>query len=228
VAGVSDQLYAEYRDHRRHLIDAESEAAKSYDRWLLTLSGGALGLSIAFTSDIIVAELALRWPLLLWFAWVALVVAIALGLVCIYLSQTGHKEFRRHLDQTLEKFAAKRQDGGFWAEVRRKQDRSLRARWVRCLNIVNGAAFVTGIVLLSVFACVNVPIRSSKAMAEKQDQSVKKIIHGDRGQPTTGDDPVIIPASMPPFQEGERAMEPPTAPVDQAPPQKPEKSVENG
>ena len=41
-----------YRDERNKLIDGEQDHSKSYDKYVLTLSGGALALSVTFIHDI--------------------------------------------------------------------------------------------------------------------------------------------------------------------------------
>ena len=154
--GVSHELYTAYLDHRRYLIDSEREAARSYDRWLLTLAGGSLGLSMAFAKDIAPKTGAEGWGWLL-LAWLALVCAIALGLVCIYMSQKAHEDSLQHLDDTLQEFAAKGNDAGFWARFREEDKDGRSALWVGRLNLISAAAFVVGVLLLCVFAYLNVP-----------------------------------------------------------------------
>jgi len=155
-----DQLYGAYLNHRRYLIDAEGEAAKTFDRWLLTLSGGALGLSMAFARDIAFPAGAVgRWWLLA--AWILLAVALMLGLVCILVSQKAHEDSRKKLDETAEEFAKKGTEAGFWAEVCRKQNRLWSPPAVAWLNRCSILAFIAGIVLLSIFASKNLPDQES-------------------------------------------------------------------
>ncbi len=222
AAGISDQLYTSYNEQRRYLIDSEAEAAKSYDKWLLTLSGGALALSMTFAKDIAFPNGAdgLGWLLV---AWLALVGALALGLVSIYLSQRAHENFRECLDDTLEEFVANSENAGFWHEVRKKQERCWYARWVGYLNLFSGAAFVVGIVLLSVFACVNVPEWSDKKMTKKPNESTEKVVPAEPPAPSPTERPT--PGSDRPGK-GKAGAKPPTVPVDQAPPPKPEKPAE--
>lgn len=234
TTGVPQPLYSSYLEHRRYLIESEQDAAKSYDRWLLTLSGGALGLSMVFARDIAVpAGTAHAWLLLA--AWLSLSLAIALGLVSIYLSQTAHEEFRRVLDETLEAHAANREYAGFWSKVREKQARSWRARWVGWLNLASGAAFVTGIVFLSVFACLNVLIGSDRVMAEKPNESTERVVPVEQPAPSpkepapsTGERVVEVPCSDRPFNGSRPAMKPAPGPVDQVPPPQPERRAAEG
>ncbi len=224
AAGVSDQLYTTYLEQRRYLIDSEREAAKSYDRWLLTLSGGALGLSMTFAKDIASPNGVdgLAWLLV---AWLGLVLAIALGLVCIYVSQKAHGDFRKYLDDTLQEFAARNENAGFWTKVREKQARCWRARCVGWLNLASGAAFVVGILSLSVFACVNVPKRSNEGMAKKPNESTEKVVPIEPPAPSPKER--RIPLSDQPSEKLDAGMEPPPGPVDQVPAPKPQKPAED-
>ncbi len=54
-------------DHRKHLVDALHTASRDYDRNLLTLAAGALGLSTTFVHNI-ASHPRYTWALL--FAWV--------------------------------------------------------------------------------------------------------------------------------------------------------------
>ena len=155
TAGVSDQIYAPYLEHRKYLIESELDVAKSYDRWLLTLSGGALGLSMTFAGDI-ASDSGVTSPSLLLVGWLGFCAAIALGLTSIYVSQRAHEESRVVLDATMQDFVESGRKAGFWAEVGRRQSKCWRSKFVGRLNQVSGAAFVLGIVFLSVFACNNV------------------------------------------------------------------------
>ena len=62
------------RDDRRELIDAHRDNSRSQDRTVLTLSGGALVLSIAFVSDISTNP---SWEGLLIVAWGSFALSVA-------------------------------------------------------------------------------------------------------------------------------------------------------
>lgn len=64
--GVENQL----EKHREHLVLARQSSQDSYDKAILSLSGGALGISIAFI-DKLAADAPLRPGLLLtsWSCW---------------------------------------------------------------------------------------------------------------------------------------------------------------
>ncbi|MGB9103724.1 MAG: hypothetical protein WCC59_03105 [Terriglobales bacterium] len=57
----AERLYDEYR---RKVFDDIKSGSENFDRSLLTLSSGALGLSLAFIKDIVRLEKAVWMPLL--------------------------------------------------------------------------------------------------------------------------------------------------------------------
>ena len=56
-------------DYRQHLVLAAQKAQDDYDKTLLSLSGGALGVSFAFVDKFVKAGV-VQNPRLLIFAWV--------------------------------------------------------------------------------------------------------------------------------------------------------------
>ena len=50
---MEDRVYDGYQDQRNRLLDGEQELGRSFDKYLLTLGGGALGLSLTFPDDLV-------------------------------------------------------------------------------------------------------------------------------------------------------------------------------
>lgn len=74
------------------LLDAGGEATKSLDQALLTLSAGALGISLTFIKDIAQHPI---WELYLFLAWLAFAIALCATLISFRFSQYG---FDRQVD----------------------------------------------------------------------------------------------------------------------------------
>ena len=113
---LSDVDYRAYLDERQSLLAAELDNAKSFDRWVMTLSAGALGLSIAFVKDLVTPGPATAvW--MLGASWLSFGTSIGSSLTSIHYSQIAHERFREILDQVATK-------GGreFLSGVRKKQD----------------------------------------------------------------------------------------------------------
>lgn len=90
---MEDRVYDAYQDHRNRLLDGEQKLGESYDQYLLTLSGGAIGLSLAFLHDLVTPG-AVRFAWMLATAWTLLVVTIFLVGAMMRVSQVGHERFR--------------------------------------------------------------------------------------------------------------------------------------
>lgn len=77
--------YLVYREHRKYLIDSAYEQIKSFDKAVLTLSSGALGLSMIFLKDIVDIKL-MQFKYLLYVSWLLYIGAIAANLISYKLS----------------------------------------------------------------------------------------------------------------------------------------------
>jgi len=129
---------------RQSYDEAELEVSGRYDKWILTLSGGALGLSITFIDKIAKNPTSdtLFW---LKFSWGFLVIALLTALLSLVTSQSAIRENRKKLDSANSDERAP----------------SLRfPRWFSCLtNILNWGSlisFILGVIFLCVFSFKNV------------------------------------------------------------------------
>lgn len=124
-------------DHRRHLLEALHAASQDFDRAIMTLSAGALGVSIAFVRDIAVNPSALC---LLRSSWILFTLSLLLILISFITSQEALRFEIEKLGQTATEA---RPGGGF----------GVATLW---LNITSGLSLVAGVVCLVWFALVNV------------------------------------------------------------------------
>lgn len=124
-------------DERSRLITSHQAASDAFDRALMTLSAGSLGLSIAFVKDIAPDPVSV-WALEL--SWILM----GLSLLAIVTSFVGSVEVHKRLIDGLDC------ERGYNDEP----------RWVRqgvtCLNGVAGGLFVAGAAFLIAFAMLNV------------------------------------------------------------------------
>lgn len=129
--GVPD---AAMREYRSHLVEARQKSQDDYDKTIVLLSGGALGLSLTFMTDVGGATGSDNVAVLLC-GWGCLAFSIFLVLVSYYMSR-----------ETLS------------AEIRRidageSQSGTGRLRCVtESLNIGSGLSLLTGLVLVGKFA----------------------------------------------------------------------------
>jgi hypothetical protein len=133
--------YKTYLDERKLLSDVEVGVAERFDKGVLTLSGGALLLSMTFVKDI-ASKPNLTWLLLV--SWVLLAGAICLMLTSLLMSQSAIRRQIAILDQSLVKPPAAYQ-------------RNRLAGVTNCFNISSIVAFAVAMVFMCVFVAVNLP-----------------------------------------------------------------------
>ncbi len=135
----------EYLDERKLLIDLEAEASHSFDKAMMTLSGGALGFSLAFMRDFTghaKDSESLRW------AWVALALCLMTTVWSFRLSQLSLRKQCGFLDA---KERSRMKDPP-------KETPDARNRWTTATEVLNwlsAGLFTVGIVALGWFVYVN-------------------------------------------------------------------------
>lgn len=128
------------REYRNWLVAADQKASEAYDKAVMTLSGGALGLSLTFVKDIVKSPHSESlW--LLEASWGCLTLSLAFILVSMLFSQWA---LRRAIGQVDESSLSGARVGGFFATL------------TATLNVLSGAAFLGGIALLAWFSISNV------------------------------------------------------------------------
>jgi hypothetical protein len=168
----------EYLGCRDGYDKAELEVSGRYDQWILTLSGGALAISITFIEKIapVPAGHTLHW--LKW-SWFLFVVSLLGGLVSLLTSQSAIREQRRELDKAFQD---------------RKPPTYRTRKWFTCLtNLLNwGSAlvFVAGVSCLCMFAFTNAPEqKEEQANARRQEeQQLTTVDRGIRAATTAQED----------------------------------------
>jgi preprotein translocase subunit SecY len=128
-------------DYRKALQDAGQRMQTQYDTAIMALSGGALGVSMTFLKDIVLAKGVHNGVALLiaWSCWGASVTCI---LISFYSSVAA---FRKAVDQLDEKTIYVQKPGG-------TSDCATKV-----LNFLAGLFFVLGVIFIVVFAASNLP-----------------------------------------------------------------------
>ena len=138
---MTDDHRQAYLDHRRMLNEWELESSGRYDRGILTMTAGALALSLAFI-DKLSPEGAVQGKICLGISWGLLIATLVLSLVSHLTSQSAVRRERDTLDSEHE---GKGSD--------QKNPYSDATHW---LNVASAIGFVGGVVFLCVFAYLNV------------------------------------------------------------------------
>ena len=129
-----NELPPHLADYRETLVKLEQEAHVDYDKAVMTLSGGALGISFAFFKGISERLPANEAGLLVW-AWVAWGVSLAAILCSFYTSQLAIKRAIKQVDR-----GENPSHFGGWCD-----------RATSILNALGGALFLVGVGCAIVF-----------------------------------------------------------------------------
>lgn len=129
-------------DYRGWLVKADHEASQAYDKTLLTLAGGALGVSFAFVKDLAPHPTPDTIPLLI-YGWSAFASSLLATLFSMLTSQFA---LRRAMAQHDHEELEVESPGGAWAT----------ATWV--LSIGAGILFLIGVALVVWFAGSNLSL----------------------------------------------------------------------
>jgi hypothetical protein len=121
--------------YRQHLVLAEQKAQEDFDKTVITLSGGALGLSFAFLDKVVGTKAPASTALLFyaWWSW-----GISLGVVLLgYLFSI--RAIRRAIKQTDSGSIYIRRPGG------------LASLLTEASNLLGAILFFVGLLLIGIF-----------------------------------------------------------------------------
>ena len=140
---------------REHAFASEvrRDQTKFIDQTILTLSGGALGISITFF-DKFIGPSGVALPYLLALAWLVLIWSVLLVLLGMHVSQ---RAIERHLDD-LEKFSV--------APLGTKFPSNPWAKFTETSNKVASVLFAVGLICLAIFAFANYAGNLSKRTSD--------------------------------------------------------------
>jgi hypothetical protein len=123
--------------YRNHLVKTRQASQSNYDKAVLLLSAGALGVSMTFVKDIVGDPKKAYWMPLLMVAWICWGISCASVLYSHFASVSAHDESIAALDDEREPDIASNKMTGF-------------------LNVTSGVFFLVGLVLFCVFAYCNI------------------------------------------------------------------------
>ena len=127
--------------YRSQLLAAEQKMQEDFDKTVLSLSGGALGISFAFITDVVGDGPLVQTSLLLaaWIVW-------GLSVVCVLASfYVSHLALRTAIAQIDSERIRQERPGGRYDEL------------TAALNAVGGLLFLAGVILVVLFVSRNLP-----------------------------------------------------------------------
>ena len=139
-------------EYRKWLVAAEQKSQEDFDKTVLSLSGGALGISFVFLKDVIGPQ-SIVLPIFLLAAWLTWAFSTFSVLTSYYLS---HLALRRAISQVDEGTIYQQPPGGDFA------------RWTAILNAIGAILFLLGVCSITIFAGTNL---SSKGAINEQKKT---------------------------------------------------------
>jgi hypothetical protein len=125
--------------YRKLLINTEQKAQDDFDKTIITLSGGALGITFAFIKDIVGSKPVIN-PDLIFYAWLSWGISISAVLLSFYFSNLA---FREAIKQIHNGNIYKMHPGGWYDS------------FTGILNAIGGFLFIVGVTLAIIFAYLN-------------------------------------------------------------------------
>ena len=150
-----DQYSDQHNDYRNLLTELEQKAYEDYDKALLAVSGGALAISIAFVKNIVGHD-SYQYSCLLICAWISWTLTILVVLGSFLMSQKALSTAIKELDTGEEKTKL----GGIADKI------------TGLLNVAGGILFFVGVVLMVIFASINLG-ESNVEATSKTDTATK-------------------------------------------------------
>lgn len=141
-------------DFRKILLDRELRIGEGFDKTLITLSGGALGLTVTFVKDVVGPGqiVCASWLLAAWVLWSVSLTSI---LAAYYFGQLAYRraieQFDARLQSDSDETVDKEKFGGVYTDV------------VNALNKIGATAFVLGLAAIIVFTFMNLESRNERS-----------------------------------------------------------------
>jgi len=139
----NDLKYKVYLEERKFLVDAEREQSQSFDKAILTLAGGAFGISLTFIKEIVSSHkpVQLHWLIL---AWICFIVSMLSTLISFLASQRACSTQRDILESSY-----------FDKQDKKSDCENKAAKWTNLLNVLSILTFIMGAIFLAIFSIVN-------------------------------------------------------------------------
>lgn len=127
------------KNYRSRLETLEQKAQDDFDKTVLSLSGGALGISFAFVKDIIGSASAIN-SILLFIAWMSWGLSVMFVLFSYYMS---HLALRKAIKQV---------DSG---SIRNSKPGGMADTITAICNALGGILFINGVIFIGIFVWQN-------------------------------------------------------------------------
>jgi len=214
--------YKFYLEERKLLIAAEQEAAKSYDQFMITLSSGALGLTILYLEKVAPHPRPATYPWLV-AAWVCFALTLCVMLGSFLMSQSSFRRQRKLNDReqrladgpqlplpppsALSYLAGEHGPGNPWPALitRLAGTPNPWSDLTSLLNLAGYVLFVIGVLTFALFSYLNLPTQENDPVA----RSMKPPLPPDNEGRGMGAPDRPVPPPRPGSQPAPKPLPPP-------------------
>lgn len=139
ISAQDEQAYLnELRGYRHDLLAIQKEQITSYDKAILSMSAGALGISIAFSDKFGGDDPVVTWALLA--SWAAFCVAITINVLSYLFSSYDMEIELEKVRRSIQSGGTEIVSGNWWRKA---------TQWANCVSLI---AFLTGVGLFGLHA----------------------------------------------------------------------------
>ena len=138
--------YQVYLDERKSLVDAKREGTHSFDKAILTLAGGAFGLSLTFIRQFKQHTIP-NCKFMLALAWTGFCISMLSTLISFLTSQSACSKQIEILEVA---FCSQNKD----VDTRANQKNNFSI-WTKRLNVISIFSFIAGTICLAYFTIIN-------------------------------------------------------------------------
>jgi hypothetical protein len=140
-----EELKLQILTYRNFIIEADQKQQESFDKTVLTLSGGALGITFAFLKDIVGTNPI--HPVLITLAWIFWGVSVSCTLISFFTSHLTLNKIIDHIDQNISADSIQK-------IYENSPEKSFKVL-TNILNVTSAALFILGVILTAIFAFYN-------------------------------------------------------------------------
>ena len=135
--------------YRKELIKSKKDIQADYDKAVMTLSGGSLGITIPFLKDIVLDQSSqyVFIILLAWFCWVISITSIFFSL---HTSQLSFTKAINKIDNGIKKIINNEDEEAVY-RIYDSLDDDLLNKATKILNIISSLAFIVGLLFMGCF-----------------------------------------------------------------------------
>jgi len=204
-ADYINRVHDDYLEERAKLIDGERESSRSFEKYLITLSSGALGLSIAFIEKVVAKPVNVY---LMCVAWAAFASALCCMLIAFSFSQKAYKEQRNILDLAHKKQGEPNAENKAAGISQRLSNSAL-------------ILFCVGVFFLVAFSTTNIYFKEKKKIVNAKQNSQNLYLFSNGGKSLSSNSPKPIVPPHYPKPTRVRDAPPPSPPVPRPQPAQP-------